>query len=249
MIRLRSWNFWTVLVVSGLAFFTIARALPVARFGWNEALVDAQNADARLRLFVDAPAIGGMARRDLWQIVPSTDPAQASEDLGALLGRAPIAGREWVDLARARLVTGARLEQVASALAVSVVTAPNESQVMAARASFGLPLWASLPPDSRRGLVGDLLGGWGDLAQNDRDSLRAIFAAGPVRSRQEVLGALLLSGKAGAPIIAALGLVVEPPPGTDGPAGASQSAPGRSIVVPEGALSPVPGGFLPRGSQ
>lgn len=197
-------RFWTALVVVGLSTVAIAQGWIVLRFGLAGALADATATEPRLKTFASDDLVGDLAERDLLRFAPPPSPQARIDAIGALLGRTPLSSGAWLDLAIARRTAGAPMESVAAALALSTLTGPNEARLMAGRAAFALPFWSALPPDARRALVADLVGGWGVLGADDRGRFAAILVTAPDGSGEEVRAALLLNGAAGATIAAKL---------------------------------------------
>jgi len=210
MMRVREPRFWTALVVMGLSVFTIARSITLLRFGLEELVVDRSSPAAVLTPFEADPAIGYLARRDALALDRGENAKEKAAAASALLTATPLSGAVWLDLARARLGAGEGMAKVAGALVMSDLTVPNEARVMAARAVFGLPLWALSTPEARKSLVADLVGGWDETTVAERQALRAVFRAARAERREAVRARLLLLGKEAAPIAGALGL--EPPP-------------------------------------
>jgi hypothetical protein len=211
MTRVREIRFWTALVVGGLSAVVIAQGWTMLRFGLTEAPADAPSTESRLLSFADDDLVGDLAERDLLRLAPPLSPQARVDAVGALLGQAPLNGGAWLDLAIARRAAGASIESVAAALALSTMTGPNEARFMAGRVGFALPFWSALPPDTRRALVADLVGGWSALDGKERARLSATLSDAPDRSGERVRAALLLTGAPGAAIAAAL----LPPPAKD----------------------------------
>jgi hypothetical protein len=209
MMRLGEIRFWTALVVAGLSAFAIAQGWNALRFGLAEAFADSASAESALQPFAGDPLVGDLADRDRLRLAPPPAAQTRIDAEAALLGQTPLNGGAWLDLAIARRAAAAPMESVAAALALSAMTGPNEARFMAGRVAFALPFWSALPPDARRALIGDLVGGWRALDGPARGRLAAILAAAPDRSGEEVRAALLLSGAAGAAIAAAL--IATPP--------------------------------------
>ena len=204
MMRAREIRLWTALVVAGLAALAMAQGSVGLTFGVVEMQVDAGSTALQLQPFVNDGLVGDLAARDWLRDASPTSPQARVEIIGRLLSRAPLNGGAWLDLAIARRAAGASTESVAAALALSTVTTPNEAHDMAGRIAFAAPFWSVLPPDARRALIADLVGGWGALGGAQRARLTAIFAEDHERSREEVRAALLLNGAAGAAIVNAL---------------------------------------------
>jgi hypothetical protein len=203
MMRLREIRFWTALTVAGLSAFAIAQGWIALSFGVAEAVAHAASAESQLQSFAGDDLVGDLANHDLLRVAPLSPQARI-DVLDALLSQTPLNGGAWLDLAIARRAAGASLESVAAALALSAMTGPNEARFMVGRVAFALPFWSALPPDARRALIGDLVGGWPALGGGERARLAAILANAPDHSGEEARATLLLNGAAGAAIAAEL---------------------------------------------
>ncbi len=235
MINVREPRFWTAVVVAGLAATALSLALPTLRFAVAARSASASNAPARLRDLFDAAPVAALAQGLRLELAAPRAPAERVAALQSLLGLTPLASGAWLDLAIARQEAGAPMQSVASALATSSLTGPNEARFMAGRAAFGLPLWQRLPPDVRRGLIVDLVSGWAAVGDEERRELDAELTLAPDRARAEILAALLLAGKPAAPILQALDLAPEPEP-VAAPAPSSAALPmGQGAAGPGGA--------------
>ena len=209
MINVRELRLWTAALVAGLAATSLSLALPTLRFAVAARSANASNAPARLRDALDAAPVAPLARRLALVLAAPRAPAERAAALQELLALTPLASGAWLDLAMARHDAGAPMQSVASALAMSSLTGPNEARFMAGRAAFGLPLWDRLPPDVRRGLIVDLVSGWDEVGEEQRRELDADLTLAPDGARAEILAALLLAGKPAAPILKALDLAPE----------------------------------------
>jgi hypothetical protein len=211
MIAQRMPRMATALLILGLCLFTGAGAVSMLRLAAAEMAIDgstpaqAATAAARLAPLCADPVVGPRARARLLSLsdVHDTRNLQWIEDL---LADAPLASGGWRNLARARLQAGAPIAAVVTALAMARVTGPNEGHEMAARASFGAPLWAMLPIDARNGLIRDLVGGWAEMPGPERAALRVTLALARPETRTAVGAGLRRAGKAGVSLAQALGL-------------------------------------------
>ena len=210
MINIREARFWTALLVMGLCALTMSWALPTLQFGLASQWADARSAGAVLAATTGRAPVGPLAQRLWLQLGPPHAAKERVAALQTLLAAMPLSGGAWLDLAIARKEAGAPMQDVSSALAMSALTGPNEARFMAGRAFFGLPIWDQLPPDFRRTLIGDLVGGWSELGWSRAAALSAILTVASDQSRTEILAMLLLWGPPGEPIIKALDLA--PPP-------------------------------------
>lgn len=209
MIRIRDIRFATSLLALALAALAASEGLTAARFGGAQLRADSDSATARLSDFVGQGPVAGAARRDLLAFAAPFASARRAEDIAALIAEEPLSGSAWLDLAAARHSAGQAPSQVAAALVLSNLTAPREAHIMAGRAAFGLSQWEELPPDLRRTLVGDLIGGWNELDAGARQALAASLAIKEDAAREQIRAALLLAGKPAAALIDALGLALE----------------------------------------
>jgi len=233
MINIRERRFWTILAVAALSLLTMASAWPTLRFGLASQGADAATAAARLGALSDERPIDALAQKLILALAPPKAPAERVEALQALIGATPMASGAWLDLAIARQQAGQPMETIASALAMSSLTGPNEARFMGGRAAFGLPLWDKLPPDVRRGLIGDLIAGWGEnIGDAQRQELNALLTVAPDQTRSQILAALLLAGKPGEPIIKALDLAPPPP---EEPAGQGAAGPASPPAAQDGS--------------
>jgi hypothetical protein len=208
MISVREMRFWTALAVTGLSVMTISWAASTLRYALAAQAVDSNDAEATLQpCFAERPT-GPLARR-LALVLSNKGPGPRADALQALLAATPMASGGWLDLAIAREGTGRPLKDVSSALAMSSLTGPHEARFMAGRAVFGLPLWDRLPPDVRRSLIGDLVGGWSEIAEAQRTTLGDDLAIASDETRAQVLAALLLQGFPANSVIEALDLAPE----------------------------------------
>lgn len=195
MIRLRELRVWTALLVIGLSTIVLRLAATVLAFGCAETFARPQSVEDRLQSFVAVPIVASLARRDLLRLAPPADATTRVEDLSEFLTQRPLASGAWLDLSAAKIAANAGPDEVAASLALSNLTGPNEAYLMAARAAFALPLWASLPPDSRRSVIGDVVGGWLGINESNRVGLKAALERASGKTREEVRAALLLAGK------------------------------------------------------
>lgn len=197
MIRVRELRFWTALAVIALGLLTLSKAKTLLAYAVAERAAEPRSADASLEPFVGDPTVGPRALARMLEADRLEAPDRRSERLKALLSVAPLTGGAWLELARAWMDGGESKEKVVSALVMSNLAAPNEGGVMARRAVFGLPLWPILPPEARKSLIADLVGGWANVSDSDRTALKAVLKLASDATREEMRAALLLSGQPG----------------------------------------------------
>ena len=212
MIKIRSLRFLTAMSLIGVAAANVSAGWSVLRFAWAEISRPSGTSADVFGPFVSTPGVASFALR---RIAADTagGVAGAQARLGALtdlLSRKPLDSAAWFKLAETRLAMGDTLERVVGALALSALTGPNESGLMASRALFGWRLWEVLPPASRRNAVVDLTGVWGALYPHERTFLRDEVIRGDDKSREELRALLLVTDPSGARISAELGLEQRP---------------------------------------
>jgi hypothetical protein len=211
MINIRETRLWTAMVVAGLSVLAIDLALPTLRFGQAARGVDPATAVARLQPLLNKAPVAALAQQRALALAPPHQPSEQVGALKALLSLTPMSSGAWLDLAIAANESGQPMQAVASALAMSTLTGPNEARFMAGRAVFGLPLWEKLPPEERRGLVVDLVSGWGEIGEEEHRDLQALLTVASDKTRAQLLAALLLTGKNGEAIGNALDLAPDQP--------------------------------------
>ncbi|MDR3448859.1 MAG: hypothetical protein P4M15_03780 [Alphaproteobacteria bacterium] len=210
MINIRETRFWTAMVVAGLSLLTIGLALPTLRFGQAGLAADPPMEAARLKPLLNEAPVAALAQQRALALAPHP-PSEQVAALTNLLTLTPMSSGAWLELAIAGNQTGQPMQAVASALAMSTLTGPNEARFMAGRAVFGLPLWDKLPPEVRRSLVVDLVSGWGEIGEEQHRDLDALLTVASDKTRAQLLAALLLAGKKGEAIGNALDLAANQP--------------------------------------
>ena len=208
----RGVRFCTSIVMIGLCGYAVVRAAAVFSFAVAERLATPDAAQTGLRPFLDGPEFGARAQLDLLAFNLDRSPVDRARNLRRLLALTPLASGVWLDLAVARLSAGEGADKSAASLALSNLTGPNESAIMAGRAVFALPLWSALPADLRRRSAIDLVGGWDSLNTVDRAGLKLALSAAPGETRMQIGNALLLAGANGAKIQLTLGLAPQASP-------------------------------------
>lgn len=200
-LSVREPRFLTSLLLIGAGLFAVLRGLTLVGFGWGS--LGAPDA-ARLQAYADAPGAGAFAREALIATAATPPEARAAAER-AVIGR-PMSGALWLALAQADLAAGAPLEKALSAAAMSLVTAPNEGGVVAARVAILLPLWPVLPADMRRGLIDDLVGSWILIDEQNRRAAVASVQTMPEIERLRLQQALQGAGSGAKQALHDLGL-------------------------------------------
>jgi hypothetical protein len=208
MTRLRGPRFLTSLLVIALCACTIMGAATLLRVGVEELVSNGENAEAHLRPFTGSISVGHLARRDLLLGSMREDASARLTDINDLLSVTPLSSEAWLELARLRLAGAAPSGEIVEALAMSHLTGPNEGPLMGLRVGFSLPLWSVLPPDVRRMLISDLIGGgWGYLGPAQQTALPQVLRLARAETREELLAALSRAGGPGAALVRTLELI------------------------------------------
>lgn len=176
----------------------------------------ARRADARALTAVAVVALG------LWAVVGGLDLVRLSiartaarddaatvmdalhrrhDRLTQLLATRPMAAQNWVSLAAVRHALGMAPDGVDGALLMSSLTGPNEADVMAQRALFGLAVWETSAAEIHARVLTDLCG----VTVNDPSRLRLVLSTKPEAVRAAIRAGMIDHGCAGW-TIAAVGL-------------------------------------------
>jgi len=195
---------FTSLLVIGLCAFTISREATVLRYASAESRADSGNSPEALAPFVDDITVGILARSGLSASMAKEHAAQRVVGLNELVTLSPLMSGAWLELARTRLESHETAEKIVAALLMSHVTGPNEGRLMGERAVFALPLWSMLPAEARKSLITDLVGGWGEVGDPQRQAMCAALAVAREDTREAVGAVLWLSGRQALPVMKAL---------------------------------------------
>lgn len=190
--NIRELRFVTAVAVIGLSAFAAYRGAEIVRFSLAMGSLKTATRAATLRSWYSVPGLGQIARE---AALPRELDATSSEELtrqyDALtdyLSVTPAASLQWLMLAAARLLLGETNDSVIAAYQMSVVTGPNENDVIVERSKFGLSIWDDLPPELKQREIDDLTLGF--FSGPDKENLRKALAAMSASAREEVLGAL-----------------------------------------------------------
>ena len=181
----------------------MAVAMPLLQFSVAEATPEEIQARALLEPLTTSPVVGALARRGLLASPSDLLRADANKrvtEFEALLAETPLDSAAWLQLAMARRDAGVPLERVASAFALSRSTGRFEGQLLAARASFALPMWAELSPEMRQLAIADLLnGGWRLMSPAEKGELRGALAQASDETRDDLRARLAKAGRGADP--------------------------------------------------
>ena len=142
--------------------------------------------------WTSVPEVASAAlQAELRQKVDISDPKAANsrrEALSSILSIKPLSSVDWLSLSVLQRVTDQPMEQVLGSLKLSMMTGPNEGNVMADRGIFGVSIWDSLSSDLKRRAARIWL-----RRTNRTKNFRPFFPQNP-RVRNEVREALLATG-------------------------------------------------------
>jgi hypothetical protein len=191
-VNVRELRFITAIGVMAIAAFAVLRGADIVRFHLATGSATAGKDAVSLRDWYPVAGVGTVARQaELPLKLDATDKSALMSQRDALAGYLavrPAASLQWLMLAANRLLLGEPTKNVLAAFSLSVVTGPNENDVIVERSKFGLYLWTELPPELKRREIDDLALGY--FSPDEKISLRKLFAALKPQSRQEVLKAL-----------------------------------------------------------
>ena len=206
MIRVGSLRFATLLLALGMAGFSAVRGMDIMRFGLAEHAVTDDNIQSQLAPFSSSQGLASLVRRDLLNSARNTPSVPLNEKIMDQLSETPASGMDWAQLAQAHLAEASGLEKAFSALSLSSLTGPNESDVMAQRVVTALAVWESLPPDLRRAAISDTIAAWPVINMRQRQALMAVLTSADDKTRAEIHAALNVSDRSGELISKSLGL-------------------------------------------
>jgi len=181
----------------GVCGFATARGWSIIRFSLVMLDKSSENRDERVRAWTTVPGVAWTA----WQAVltstinpPDLAAANIRRDgLSVALSVRPLSSLDWLQLSGMQLATDQPIGKVLETLTLSVLTGPNERDVMAERGIFGLSLWDSLSPNLKDRAVADLAAG---TMSSDRArwELRAVLSTELESVRNELRARLVAAG-------------------------------------------------------
>jgi hypothetical protein len=187
----------TAVVLISACGSVIAHGWSIARFAFvYTSLDDSEDPHRPLEPWQNSPGLSFIEREAALTQVGTWDDHEKTqarrEELGALLAVKPLSSGYWLSLARMRFATGQPVEDVARALEMSVLTGPNEGNLMWQRAAFDFQFWNVLPPNVRARAAAELLDD--SLSNEQAASLRSLLAEKSAKERQEIRELLRSSG-------------------------------------------------------
>lgn len=190
--NIRELRFVTAIGVMALCALTVVRGADAVGFRIATANLQEGARAETLRSWYAVPGVGTLAREAALPSAldfSSKDALTRQRDqLTDYLSVKPTASMQWLMLAGSRLLLGESKESVIAAYGLSVVTGPNENDVMIERAKFGLYLWSDLPPELKKREIDDL--SLASITGEEVENVRKLLGSLSVESRDEILKAL-----------------------------------------------------------
>src|SRR5262249_34009879 len=142
----------------------------------------------------DAPGVASTAlQAELRENIDTSD-AKAADGrraaLSSILSIKPLSSADWLSLSGIQFVADQPMVQVLGSLKLSVITGPNEGNVMADRGTFGVSIWDSLSSDLRRRAARDLVA----ADPSAYWKIRSVLSGESERVRNELRESLLATG-------------------------------------------------------
>jgi hypothetical protein len=186
-------RFVTAIALIGICGFAITRGWSIVHFSIATANIDVfENLAEVFNPWTAVPEVASAAlQAELKEEINISDPKAANgrrDTFSSILSIRPSFSLGWLSLSGLQWVTHQPLERVLGSLRLSMLTGPNEGYAMTERAIFGVSLWESLSPDIKRRVVSDL------ASAEVNEKFRAALFAQPVKVRNELREALLVTG-------------------------------------------------------
>jgi hypothetical protein len=198
---MRGGRILTALVTLNVCAFAIWHGWSIVRFTIARAAVLSHHRPVEtLQPWMAVTSVAGAA-----VAVPLSEPVEPgsresarrrADAFSAIIAVKPLSAMNWLSLASMRLVTAEPFDSVASALAMSSLTGPNEAFVMSQRGIFGLLQWDVLSADQRRQTAADFATAIPALPNADyaTNAAKAILSAKTAGVRQEIAASLRAQG-------------------------------------------------------
>jgi hypothetical protein len=185
----------TAIALIGICGFAFVRGWGIVHFSLAMADIDSSEKRAEIAAsWTAAPDVASAALqavlKDKINVSDSLAAYRRRQALSLILSIKPLSSVDWLSLSIFRLVTDQPMEQVLGSLKLSMVTGPNEGNLMADRGTFGVSIWDSLSSDLQRRVATDLVAA--DMRENGK--IRAVLSAEPERVRNDIRKSLLANG-------------------------------------------------------
>ena len=149
----------------------------------------AENRHERLHAWTAVPGVAATAWKTVLPDLTATDSLR--DGVSAVLSIEPLSSPDWLWLSGLQLSTNQPIETVVESFKLSVLTGPNEGEVMANRGIFALSVWDALPAHLKDRTVTDLAVG---SISSAREKLGAALSAEPEKVRSELRTRLIAKG-------------------------------------------------------
>ena len=187
-------RFLTALVVVSISALVVYRGSDIVRFGLADAGLgpDGKAADVD-RPWVNVPGLAFSAQESLLKgEADAGDQKAQREELKDILAVRPLSSKYWLALAEMQSFSGERAGKIVEAVRLSVLSGPNQHDVMVGREIFGVSHWELLPLELQQRTGADLAAG--PLAESEIADLRLALAGKSEKTRNEILAVLQAEG-------------------------------------------------------
>jgi hypothetical protein len=204
------WRLFTAIVLIGSCIPAVWLGSEIIRFRWAEThSPGGPERTAALRAWNDVPGLMALAREA--SFTPIDDPTDRGQifkrrdEIARVLATAPLDSMQWLSFAAVQQASNPQSDSARErdALMMSIVTGPNEGEVLPQRIIFEASNWQSLPPTFRQRMVQDIQNA--RLTVPEAARLRILLGLKSEQQRSEIRSALELAGIS-ASRIEALGL-------------------------------------------
>jgi hypothetical protein len=191
---MRRWvRFLTALGVFSISALVVYRGSDIVRFGLADAGLGPNGKTADVdRPWVNVPGLAFSAQQSLLQSEADAGDQKATqkrrEELKNILAVRPLSSKYWLALAEMRSVAGEHASKVVEAVRLSVLSGPNEHDVMVEREIFAVSHWELLPLELQQRTGADLAAE--PLAETEIADLRLALAGKSEKTRNEILAVL-----------------------------------------------------------
>jgi hypothetical protein len=188
---IRAVRFVTAIAVIGICGFAVARGWNFTRFSLIAMDKSAENREERVHPWTAVPGVAAAAWKIVLPGLTATDSLRDGQS--AVLSIKPLSSPDWLSWSGLQLSTDRPIEIVVESFELSMLTGPNEGEVMANRGIFGLSIWDALPAQLKDRTVTDLVVGAVSSGQATT-KLRTALSGEPEKVRTELRTRLLAEG-------------------------------------------------------
>jgi hypothetical protein len=188
---IRAVRFITAMAVIGVCGFAVATGWSIVRFSLAMMDKSPESRAEKVRPFTAVSGVAAAAWKAVLPAVAATDSVR--DGYSAVLSIQPLSSPDWLSWSGLQLSTDQPIETVVGSFELSMLTGPNEGEVMANRGIFGLSIWDALPARLKDRTVTDLVVGTVPSAQA-ATKLRTAFSGEPDNLRSELRTRLQAEG-------------------------------------------------------